>query len=134
MTSTQYQGRCRLNCTDFIYNICSSVQLREKSLYPPDGFKLGITRGTSDEAYFKNHVEEEFRKIYQVNLKIHLLDSFQEGIDQLMNKLVALTHHIITVLEFEGDSVMSLKAKIKTLLKKELKSDVARSTTHVQTC
>lgn len=117
MTSTHYQGCCRLN---WLYNICSSEQLREKSLYPPHGFKLGITRGTSDEAYFKNHVEEEFRKIYQVNLKIHLVDSFQEGIDQLMHKLVALTHHIITVLSlkaaqlyvFEGQKKKTLKIKM----------------------
>ena len=61
-------------------------QLTEKSLHPPDGFKLGITRGSNEEAYFKNHVEDLFRKIYHDNLKIHLVDGFQTGMQQLTDK------------------------------------------------
>ncbi|XP_068706069.1 glutamate receptor ionotropic, NMDA 1-like isoform X2 [Montipora foliosa] len=58
-------------------------KLTKKSLYPPAGFKIGITRGSNEEAYFKNHVEDEFRKIYDVNLKVHLVDSLEDGIKQL---------------------------------------------------
>ncbi|XP_068706012.1 glutamate receptor ionotropic, NMDA 1-like [Montipora foliosa] len=58
-------------------------KLTKKSLYPPAGFKIGITKGSNEEAYFKNHVEDEFRKIYDVNLKVHLVDSLEDGIEQL---------------------------------------------------
>ena len=70
----------------FTKSVSLSIQLTEKSLHPPEGFKLGITRGSSEEAYFKNHVEDEFRKIYRVNLKINLFDSFEDGIKQLMDE------------------------------------------------
>ncbi|XP_022790062.1 glutamate [NMDA] receptor subunit 1-like [Stylophora pistillata] len=67
------------------------AKLTEKSLYPPDGFKLGVTRGSNAESYFKYHVEDFFRKIYHANLKIHLVDGFQAGIQQLKdNKLDGL--------------------------------------------
>ena len=64
----------------------SSLQLTDKSLFPPSGFKLGITRGSNEEAYFKYHVEDSFRKIYRNNLKVHLVDSFKEGIRRLESK------------------------------------------------
>ena len=71
---------------DSISLTLKSVFLQQLTQNPPDVFKLGITRGSNEEGYFKNHVEDLFRKIYHVNLKIHLVNGFQDGMQQLLEK------------------------------------------------
>ncbi|KAL9978811.1 hypothetical protein ACROYT_G016377 [Oculina patagonica] len=66
----------------------SGVRDAKLTSNPPDVFKLGVTSGSNEEAYFKNHVEDYFRKIYQVNLKIHLVNGLQDGMQQLMEKQI----------------------------------------------
>ena len=73
---------------------------QQLTLNPPDVFKLGITRGSNEEAYFKYHEEDYFRKIYRVNLKIHLVDGFQKGMQHLIDKLVLNIIKIARVVKY----------------------------------
>ena len=60
-------------------------QLRDVSLYPPDGFQLGVLKGSVAENYFKSNVNYDYRQIYQSNLKLNLMDNFREGTLRLQN-------------------------------------------------
>ena len=60
-------------------------QLRDVSLYPPDGFQLGVLHGSISEKYFRNHVNYDYREIYKSNLKLNLMKNFSEGMTRLHN-------------------------------------------------
>ncbi|XP_001639888.2 glutamate receptor ionotropic, NMDA 1 [Nematostella vectensis] len=58
-------------------------KLLDTSLYPPDGFQLGVVQGSFEEAFFKNHNKKELQLLYNVNIKINLVKGMNEGFDLL---------------------------------------------------
>ncbi|KAJ7351081.1 hypothetical protein OS493_036895 [Desmophyllum pertusum] len=72
---------------DFVLPIngITDPKLRDATLYPPDGFQLGILHGTFSEMYFRNHIDFEYRQIYTTNLKLNLMNNFTDGIIRLQN-------------------------------------------------
>ena len=66
-----------------IYSVTISLQLRDPSFYSPYGFQLGILQGSSTETYFKNHIDDDLRQLYDTNLKFNLMNNFTAGIQAL---------------------------------------------------
>lgn len=60
-------------------------KLRDVSFYPPDGFQLGVLQDSISEKYFRNHVNSDYRQIYESNLKLNLMDNFSEGLLRLQH-------------------------------------------------
>jgi ionotropic glutamate receptor NMDA 1 len=61
-------------------------QLVNPLLYPPDGFQLGVVRGSLEELYFKSHTDTQIQLLYNVNIKINLVDDYGSGFIQLKEK------------------------------------------------
>lgn len=68
------------------YVVLISLQLRDPSLHPPNGFKLGVLQGTFAESYFKNNIDHELRQLYNDNLKVNLMTQSSEGINKLQER------------------------------------------------
>ena len=66
-----------------IYSVTISLQLRDPSFNSPNGFQLGILQGSSTETYFKNHIDDDLRQLYDTNLKFNLMNNFTAGIQAL---------------------------------------------------
>ncbi|XP_031566307.1 glutamate receptor ionotropic, NMDA 1-like isoform X2 [Actinia tenebrosa] len=61
-------------------------KLVDPLLYPPDGFQLGVVRGSLEEWYFKNHKDTQIQLLYNVNIKINLVDDYEGGFRQLQDR------------------------------------------------
>ncbi|KAK3729195.1 hypothetical protein QZH41_008869, partial [Actinostola sp. cb2023] len=60
-------------------------KLINPSLYPPNGFQLGVVGGSIEEWYFRNHSDSHIQLLYNINIKINLVNSYEDGFKQLQN-------------------------------------------------
>ena len=80
------RGNMQLISVQIIHLMIIVFQLRDVSLYPPDGFQLGVLQGSISEKYFRNHVNYDYRQIYKSSLRLNLMDNFREGTLRLQNR------------------------------------------------
>ena len=65
---------------DMHFSACFFLQLTSE----PPLFRVAAVRGSNEEDYLKNHVNSSFRKIYEVNLKEHIVPSLDEGVKHML--------------------------------------------------